>query len=161
MLRLAADENFNGDIVRALLRRKPDLDIARVQDAGLSGADDPAVLEWAANEGRTVVTHDVSTLAGYAFERAAVGKSMPGVFAVSAEGPVGSAIDDLLLLAECSIEGEWEGQVRFCRYECYDWKPTSPSREWIVAVRSASVGRCPSKGDAVHRHRSAWACAGV
>jgi hypothetical protein len=27
MLRLAADENFNGDIVRGLLRRKPDLDI--------------------------------------------------------------------------------------------------------------------------------------
>jgi hypothetical protein len=55
------------------------------------------------------VTHDVSTLAGYAFERAAFGKSMPGVFAVPAEGPIGSAIDDLLLLAECSFEGEWEG----------------------------------------------------
>ncbi len=41
MLRLAADENFNADIVRGLLRRLPDRDIARVQDAGLSGADDP------------------------------------------------------------------------------------------------------------------------
>ena len=40
MLRLAADENFNADIVRGLLRRLPDLDIVRVQDAGLSGADD-------------------------------------------------------------------------------------------------------------------------
>jgi len=26
MLRLAADENFNNDIIRGLLRRKPDLD---------------------------------------------------------------------------------------------------------------------------------------
>jgi len=41
MLRLVADENFNNDIVRGLLRRKPDLDIVRVQDADLSGADDP------------------------------------------------------------------------------------------------------------------------
>jgi hypothetical protein len=41
VLRLAADENFNRDIVRGLLRRKPDLDIVRVQDAGLAGADDP------------------------------------------------------------------------------------------------------------------------
>jgi len=41
----AADENFNNDIVRGLLRRKPDLNIVRVQDAGLSGADDPTVLE--------------------------------------------------------------------------------------------------------------------
>jgi len=37
VLRLAADENFNNNIVRGLLRRKPDLDIVRVQDAGLSG----------------------------------------------------------------------------------------------------------------------------
>lgn len=39
MLRLLADENFNNNIVRGLLRRKPDLDIVRVQDVGLSGAD--------------------------------------------------------------------------------------------------------------------------
>jgi hypothetical protein len=31
VLRLAADENFNSDIVRGLVRRKPDLDIVRVQ----------------------------------------------------------------------------------------------------------------------------------
>ena len=41
MLRLLADENFNGDIVRALLLRQPDLDIVRVQDVGLAGVDDP------------------------------------------------------------------------------------------------------------------------
>ncbi len=30
MLALAADENFNNDIVRGLLRRKPDLNIVRL-----------------------------------------------------------------------------------------------------------------------------------
>lgn len=45
MLRLAADENFNGDIVRGLLRRNPQIDIVRVQDVGLSGANHPAVPE--------------------------------------------------------------------------------------------------------------------
>jgi predicted nuclease of predicted toxin-antitoxin system len=63
MLRLAANENFNGDIVRGLLRRDPKLDVVRVQDVGLSGADDPSVLQWAADQGRIVVTHDISTLA--------------------------------------------------------------------------------------------------
>ena len=48
MLRLLADENLNNDIVRGLLRRSPDLDVVRVQDVGLSGAEDPTVLEWAA-----------------------------------------------------------------------------------------------------------------
>lgn len=77
MLRLAADENFNADIVRGLLRRLPDLDIARAQDAGLSGADDPAVLEWAAREGWIVLTHDISALVSFAFERVAAGRPMP------------------------------------------------------------------------------------
>ncbi|MBP1468875.1 DUF5615 family PIN-like protein [Candidatus Chloroploca sp. M-50] len=52
MLCLAADEHFNTNIVRGLLRRAPSLDIVRVQDAGLSGGDDPPVLAWAAQEGR-------------------------------------------------------------------------------------------------------------
>lgn len=78
MLRLAADENFNGDIVRGLLRRNPKLDIVRVQDVGLSGADDPSVLEWAADQGRIVITHDISTLAKHALDRVAAGQPMPG-----------------------------------------------------------------------------------
>ncbi len=88
MLRLAADENFNNDIVRGLSRRKPDLDIVRVQDVGLSGADDPTILEWAAQEGRLLLTHDVSTLTRYAYERVKAGKHMPGVFEVSRQVPV-------------------------------------------------------------------------
>lgn len=44
MLRFVADENFNNDVVRGLLRRQPELDIVRLQEVGLSGADDPAAL---------------------------------------------------------------------------------------------------------------------
>lgn len=113
MLRLAADENFNNNIVRGLLRRRPDADFVRVQDAGLSGADDPAVLEWAAQQGRVVVSHDVSTLRKHAYERVAAGLRMPGVFDLPNTLSIGRAIDDLLLVIECSLEGEWEGQVRY------------------------------------------------
>ncbi len=45
MLLLVADENFNNDIVRGVLRKNPGLDIVRVQDVGLRGADDSLVLE--------------------------------------------------------------------------------------------------------------------
>lgn len=44
MLRLAADENFNNAILRGVLLRNPEIDIVRIQDIGLSGADDPSVL---------------------------------------------------------------------------------------------------------------------
>ena len=58
MLRLLADENFHGDIVRGLLLRKPDIDIVRLQDIGLDGAEDPEILGWAAENNRIILTHD-------------------------------------------------------------------------------------------------------
>jgi hypothetical protein len=113
MLPLAADENFNNDIVRGLLRRKPELDVVRVQDAGLSGAEDPTILEWAAQEGRVLLTHDVSTITRYAYERVRKGKSMPGVIEVSRIVPMRVAIEDIILLAECSLDAEWDGQILY------------------------------------------------
>ena len=113
MLLLAADENFNGNIVRGLFRRQPALDLVRLQDVGLAGAEDPVVLAGAAEEGRGLLTHDVSTMTQYAYERVQAGQPMPGVFEVSRDLPIGRAIEDILLLAECSLDGEWEGQVRY------------------------------------------------
>ena len=113
MLRLAADENFNNRIVRGLLHRKPDLDIVRIQDIGLSGADDQTVLEWAAQEERVLLTHDVRTITQYAYERVDAGQPMPGVFEVSPDISIGHAVEDILLLAEYSLDNEWEGQIRY------------------------------------------------
>ena len=113
MLRLVADENFNNDIVRGVRRRDPGVDLVRVQDVGLSGADDPTILEWAAQAGRVVLTHDVTTMTRYAYDRVRDGRPMPGVFEVSRDVPLGVAIEEIHLLAECSLAGEWEGQVRY------------------------------------------------
>lgn len=113
MLALAADEDFNNDIIRGAIRRQPELNFVRIQDVGLSGADDSTVLEWAAQQGRVLFTHDISTMTRHAYERVLSGKPMPGVFEVSRHVPIARAIEDLLLLAECSLEGEWEGQVRY------------------------------------------------
>lgn len=93
-------------IVNRVLRRLPDLDIRRVQDAGLKGADDPAVLEWAASEGRVLLTHDVNTITAFAYERISQGLPMPGVFEVSLKNPISTAIEEIILLTECSIAGE-------------------------------------------------------
>lgn len=113
MLRFLADENFNNDIVRGLLRRKPDMDLVRALDVGLSGADDRAVLAWAAQQGRVILTHDVTTMTRYAHERVEAGQPMPGVFEVSRPLPIATALEDIMLLAEYSLDGEWEGQIRY------------------------------------------------
>jgi hypothetical protein len=38
---------------------------------------------------------------------------MTGVFEVSRKVPIGYVVEDILILAECSLEGEWKGQVRY------------------------------------------------
>jgi hypothetical protein len=113
MLRLLADENFNGLILSGLLRRQPDLDIVRVQNVGLRGAEDPVILEWAAREDRVVFTHDAKTFTKHAYERVVAGHRMPGVFELARTLSIGRAVDEILLVALASHEGEWEGQVRY------------------------------------------------
>jgi len=50
--RFVTDEDFDNRILRGLLRRLPDLDIVRIQDVGLAGAHDQAILAWADEEQR-------------------------------------------------------------------------------------------------------------
>lgn len=113
MIRFAADENFNHTITRGLLRRRLDLDVVRVQDVGLSGAEDEAVLEWAAREGRILLTQDAKTITKFAFDRVRSGSSMPGVIEIRRKVPIAVAVDELLVIVECSQDGEWEGQVLY------------------------------------------------
>jgi hypothetical protein len=42
------------------LRHKPE--VVRVQDVGLVQTPDPDILEWAASQGRVLLSHDVSTV---------------------------------------------------------------------------------------------------
>ena len=88
-MKLLADENFRGAIGRGLLRRRPDLDLVRVPDVGLGEADDPTLPDWAAAEGRLVLTHDAATLIGYAYSRIAAGLAMPGIIEVRQDLPIG------------------------------------------------------------------------
>jgi predicted nuclease of predicted toxin-antitoxin system len=111
VLRLVSDENFNGDIVRGLLLRHPALDLCRVQDVGLEGADDPTILAWAAANDRIVLTHDHATMPDFAYTRVAAGLPMPGVFVVPDRMAVRQAIEEVLLVEACSEQAEWAGLI--------------------------------------------------
>ena len=113
MLRLLADENFDGRILRALQRQIPELDVLRVQDTPLCGAEDPDLLAWAAKENRVLLTHDIATLVGFAYERTRSNLPLPGVVAVRAESSLGKAIEDLKLILLAAEEGELAGRVFF------------------------------------------------
>ena len=113
MILLLADQNFNEHIVDGLTRRLPNVDIVLVRNVELSEAVDPDVLDWAASQGRVLLTHDRTTVPAFARARVESASNMPGVFLVSDEMPVGQAIDELLIAIQCLSEEECEGTIRF------------------------------------------------
>jgi hypothetical protein len=113
VIKLVADENFHGAILRGLLRHMPDLDVVRVQDVGLAQTPDPVILAWAARERRVLLTHDRDTMPDFAFDRVRTGERTAGVFLVSDYMPVGLAIDQLLLAIQCLSAADCENQVHY------------------------------------------------
>jgi hypothetical protein len=113
VITFGADENFNLLTIRGLQRRKLAIDILLVQDAGLRSADDPVILAWAAEEGRVILTHDIRTMPDFAAQRIAAGQKMPGLIVVPDQMPIGPAIEDLLVIAECTASEEWQGCIEY------------------------------------------------
>jgi predicted nuclease of predicted toxin-antitoxin system len=112
-MKLASVENFDDDIVRGLLRRRPDLDLESVRDVGLAGSPDPDILAWAAAEDRILLTHDRDTMPNFAYDRVRAGEPMPGVFLDKDRIPKGQIIEQLLLAVECLSAEDCKDQVMY------------------------------------------------
>jgi Domain of unknown function (DUF5615) len=113
VLSLLSDENLNGDIIRGLFLRQPNLDLIRVQDVGLIEVEDPAILAWAAENQRIILTHDRATMPDFAYERLVRGEVMLGMFVINDRMPIRQAIDELLLLIDYTEQTEWRGVVLY------------------------------------------------
>lgn len=111
MLRLASDADVHGEIVRGLRRRESEIDLVRAQDALPAATPDPEVLAWAAAENRVLITNDRNTMVGFAYQRVAAGVPVPGLIATTNEQSIGSAINDILLIANYLSEDEIRDQV--------------------------------------------------
>jgi hypothetical protein len=113
MASFLADENFDGRVLHEIRRRLPDLDIVRVQDVHLSSIEDPLILEWAAQEGRVLLTHDARTMPRYARIRIMDGLPIQGVVIIRRKAPLGKIVESLEILIEYTLPNEWENSVWF------------------------------------------------
>lgn len=112
MLRLLIDHDFDQDILRGLLRRIPELDFITAYQAGLSTATDPALLAWAAQEKRLIVTHDWRTMPSHAANRIAAGEPIAGLVVVSRRLSISLVIDELEIIVMCSDEADWGNTIK-------------------------------------------------
>jgi predicted nuclease of predicted toxin-antitoxin system len=112
-MKLLLDENLEAAILRGLLRLSPDLDVVRVVDVGLAGAPDQAVLAWAAEQGRVVVSRDRATMSLEAARRIEAGEPMPGLLLIRRGASVGEVLRALELILACAQEGELEGVIEY------------------------------------------------
>ena len=111
MIRFLADENFNNHIIRGLRLRNRNIDIVRIQDVGLSGADDPTILEYALKADRVLLTHDLETIPKFAYERIEAGLKIPAIFLAKKDLLIAQVIDEILLIYECCDEIELKGKI--------------------------------------------------
>jgi len=113
MLRFLTDADLNAHITRGLRRRIPDLDVVEVRDIFPERTPDSVVLEYAARQGRIVISHDVNTMTAAAVRRVEAGEPMPGLFIVSQSVPIGQAVNELELRAVYTEEEEWQDRVEY------------------------------------------------
>jgi hypothetical protein len=111
LLRALSDENFNADVLRGLRLRQADLDIIEVQATPIRGADDPTVLEFASRDNRVLLTHDRTTMPGFAYDRLKAGIPMAGVIVVNDRMPIGKAIEQVQIILTCCDPPDLSGVV--------------------------------------------------
>ena len=109
-----ADENLETQIQVQLRRHYPDIDIIDVRDVGLDHRPDEDILQWAADNNRIVVTHDVNSMRGLADSRTSAGLPMPGAIIVLDHISHGVAIE-FIAYVDSGQHGDMEGRTVFAK----------------------------------------------
>jgi hypothetical protein len=95
--RFQADADLNPEIGRGLRRREPSIDFRSAVGAIPDGTPDSAVLQIAAEDGRVLVSRDVTTMPDH-FARFVVEHESPGMLLVPSSRSIGTVIEGLLLV---------------------------------------------------------------
>lgn len=128
MLKLASDADVHGSVVDQLTKA-PGSDLVRVQTALPEGTLDPDVLEWAAAEGRVLLSNDRKTMIAYARQRVQTGQPMPGLIVMPPHRWIGKALSDVLLIANVCSPDELRNQIVFLPLKAGDLPGSVPDDE--------------------------------
>jgi predicted nuclease of predicted toxin-antitoxin system len=112
-MKLLADENLSRRVVNAFRRHSSAIQIVRVQEVGLLGRDDTAVLNWAAENDYVLITKDRASIPPLVAHRLETGIPTPYILII---GP-GVQLNELLVTIEAIVTFEldtnWQYPIRW------------------------------------------------
>jgi predicted nuclease of predicted toxin-antitoxin system len=108
-----ADENLSRRFVNALRRHNATINIVRVQEVGLLGMDDAAILDWAVDNNYVLITKDRATISPLVAQRLVKDIPSPRIFIIRP----GFQLNAVLAMIEAVIahdpDTDWQYPVRW------------------------------------------------
>jgi hypothetical protein len=114
-VRYLLDENLSPEWRNQLLYRQPNLKVWMIGDplAPPQGTLDPAILEWCEEHQFLLVTNNRKSMPQHLVDHLASSRGIPGIIALRKNAAMGSAIADLLLIAEVGVGEEFRDRIRY------------------------------------------------
>lgn len=113
VIKYLMDENVNPAYANEIRRRVPELTIRAVGEINTPPKStlDPAILIWCEEHDFVLVTNNRKSMPVHLADHIAEGRHVPGIFILNPDLSIGQNINELLLIAECSFEKEYEDRI--------------------------------------------------
>lgn len=111
-IRFQADADLNQALVTGILRREQNVDFQTSNLSNLSGLSDLEVLNFGAESGRVIVSHDRKTMPIY-FGEFVVNKTSSGLIIVLQSLPIGEAISGLIKIWQKTEAEDWINRIAY------------------------------------------------
>ena len=115
MLKYLIDENVDPTYTNQLRRLNPDLFVIAVGDitAPPKGTLDPEILLWCEYHDCILVTNNRKSMPVHLVDHIALEHHIAGIFILSPKLSLGENIEQLILIAEGSLDDEYQDRIEF------------------------------------------------
>jgi len=114
-LKYLLDENVDFAYLNQLQKKKPDLVVKAVGEPGYppKRTPDPDILCWCEENNFLLVTNNRASMPVHLADHIAQGRHVPGIFILNSNLSIGENLEELILIAECSFEDEYQDKIEF------------------------------------------------
>lgn len=114
-LKYLLDENVDFAYLNQLQKKKPDLVVKAVGEPGYppKRTPDPEILCWCEENNFLLVTNNRASMPVHLADHIAQGRHVPGIFILNSNLSIGDNLEELILIAECPFEDEYQDKIEF------------------------------------------------